>query len=105
MSTRRTIEYFSGDGQWTMNINSDNSIEVDFQCAGEDFNTSKPRIYDIPKDIIGIEHDTEYVHLTVVDKRVYQCKFEQDGDFIGDIIGVNGEYEGSFAAYSFWDDL
>jgi hypothetical protein len=104
MSIRREIEYFSGDGQWSMKINWDNTIEVDFQCTGEDFDTSSPRIYDIPEDITGIEHDAEYVFLTLKDKRVYQCKFEQDGAFIGDIIGANEEHEDSFACHDFFND-
>lgn len=103
MSVKQAITYFSGDGNWSLKINNNNTIEVDFQCTGEDFDTSNPRIYDIPKGIKEIELDREYVYI-IYNKKVYQCKFEQDGNFVGDIFDICGTHIDSFACFNFFED-
>jgi len=104
MSIRREIQYKGYDGEWYMTINDDNTIVVGFNPEGDEFGPGE-RIYDIPEDITGIEHNCEYVHLTLKDGRVFQFKFEVDGAFIGDILDKFGEFVGEFACYSFWDDI
>ena len=104
MSIRQTITFRDDTGAWYMHVKWDNTLEVDFKCFDDEFETSNPRIYNVSEDITGIEHSCEYVHLTLKDKRVVQLKFEHNGAFIGDIIGVDGEHEDTFACHDFWDD-
>ena len=103
MSIRRTLEYKGYDGNWVMDINYDNSIVVKFNPHNDECE-ARERTYDIPEDIVGIEHDTEYVSLRLKDKRTYQCKFEIDGAFIGDIMDEKHEFVDSWACFSFYDD-
>jgi hypothetical protein len=103
MSIRREIKYMGFDGMWYMDIMWNHTIKVTFDPEGDEYGPGE-REYTIPEDITGIEHDTEYVHLTLKDKRVIQLKFEIDGAFIGDILDSKGEHLDTFACYSFWDD-
>lgn len=103
MSIRREINYKAFDGEWDMEITHDNTIKVMFNPKGDEYGPGE-RCYNIPEDIVGIEHDTEYVFLRLKDKRTYQCKFEIDGAFIGDILDEKGQFLDTFACFSFWDD-
>jgi hypothetical protein len=102
MSIRREIYYKGFDGEWWMDINWDNTIKVTFNPNEDEYGPGE-RIYDIPENIIGIEHDVEYVSLKMKDGATIQFKFEIDGAFIGDIIDKEGMFVESFACFSFWD--
>lgn len=104
MSIRHTIKYSTTDGNWTLKIKNNNTIEVDFQCTDDEFDTSNPRVYDIPKGLKEIEVDGEYVYL-IYKKKVYQCKFEDGGNFVGDIMETTGDHIETFACYNFFDDI
>jgi len=104
MSIRREIYYKGFDGEWHMDVLSDNSIKVIFDPEGDEFGPGE-RTYELPEDITKIEHDDEYVFLTLKDKRIFQFKFEIDGAFIGDILDSDGEFIDTFACYSFWDNI
>ena len=103
MSIRRTINYTGFDGNWTLNINWDNTIEVWFDSNKID-TTQKSRVYNLLDGIKSIEHDTEYVTITYKDGGFIQFKFEIDGAFIGDMYYPNGDFADSCACYSFYDD-
>jgi len=104
MSVRREIKYKGFDGEWYMDINYDNTIVVGFNPEGDEYGPGE-REYDIPEDITGIEHNAEYVWLTLKDKRMIQFKFEIDGAIIADTFDDKNNFLGTFASYSFWDDI
>jgi hypothetical protein len=104
MSIRREIYYKGFDGEWYMDINHDNTLKVTFNPDGDEYGPGE-RIYEIPEDIVGIEHDTEYVTLRLKDGTSFQFKFEDDGAFIGDIYDKDGMFVDTFACFSFWDDV
>lgn len=103
MSLRQEIKYKGSDGQWSLDINWDNTMMVTFKPDQDGYGSGE-REYTIPEDITGIEHNLEYVWLTLKDKRTIQLKFEIDGAFIGDILDREGEFLETFAGFSFWDD-
>ena len=91
---RKQITYIGINNQrWLMTISFDNEVTV--FCNGE------KRIYDIPKPIIDIKQDKEYVYLRVNDNMIYQFKFEVDNFLVGDIFENDGEHLDSFASHVF----
>jgi hypothetical protein len=103
MSIIKEIRYKGYDGEWSMDIMTDNIILITFDPKGDEFGAGQ-REYVIPEDIVSIEHNAEYVNLTLKDGGVFQFKFEIDGAFIGDMYNSDGEFIDTFACHSFWDD-
>ena len=103
MSIRRELKYKGFDGEWHIDINWDHTIVVGFNPECDEYGPSE-REYTIPEAITGIEHNLEYVWLTLKDKRTVQFKFEIDGAFIGDILDKDGEFVDTFACHSFCED-
>ena len=102
----KKIDYTNSDGNWSLKVNKNNTIEVDFisTMVGTDFNTSNPRVYNIPNKLKEIEIEGEYVFL-IYKNEVYQIKFDVDGNFIGDIYDTGGNHIDSFACFNFYEEI
>ena len=94
---RREIEYKGFDELlWEVDITYDHKIVV--KKLGEQ------REYDSPEPITNIEHDSEYVTLTLESNNFLQMKFEEDSFLVIDLFDVEGEHIESFGSHVFGEE-
>ena len=94
---RRTISYEGFNNErWLLSVDFDNNVTV--TCNGE------TRIYEIPKKILKIENNSDYVFVYVEGKEMYQFKFEINNFLVGDIFTIEGEHIDSFASHVFGEN-